>query len=284
MSLTSSPAPGTTLNASPDVHDRRDRGQVVLAGGVVAAGHRLRGRGEREQRVAPAVGRRARVRGAAVRAHAQRAGGLAAHDDALLPVGRARAALEAEAGVEAGEALGVGELGGPPLLVADQQQGDLGVVLRPRGERPQHAEREHDAALHVDRAGADELVADALERAVRGVRDHGVEVAEQQDAAAALAVEAGDQVVGVVGRRAGDVLELGVVGRERGAHRRALLRPVTVARGRGDGDERLELARRAARDLLRALRDPLVHRPASYPATVYGRCPSCPRWRSSPAV
>ena len=98
---------------------------------------------------------------------------------------------------------------------------DLGVVLRARGERAQDAEREHDAALHVDRAGADELVAVALER--RGGRRARSRCRGGRAAGCGRAPvprEPGDQVVGVVGGGAGDALELGVVGRERGADRR----------------------------------------------------------------
>ena len=47
--------------------------------------------------------------------------------------------------------------------------------------------------------------------------------------------------------------------RERGADRRALLGAADVARGRGDADERLELALRPRGDLPRAVPDPVVH-------------------------
>jgi formamidopyrimidine-DNA glycosylase len=170
----------------------------------------------------------------------------------------------------------VAERGGPPLLVADQQQRDLGVVLAALGERAHDPEREHDAALHVDRAGADQLVAVALQRAVGLVRDHGVDVAEQQDAAAAGAAEVDDEVVGVVGRRAGDALEARVVGRERRADGDALVGAVAVAAGRGDGHERLQLARRAAGDLLRALGDPLIHGQRTLPGYRLRAMPELP--------
>ena len=49
--------------------------------------------------------------------------------------------------------------GGPPLLVADEQERRLGEVGGPGGERAQGAEREHHAALHVDGARAEQLVA-----------------------------------------------------------------------------------------------------------------------------
>ena len=71
----------------------------------------------------------------------------------------------------------------PPLLVADEQQHDLGVGVRALGERAQGPEGEHDAALHVDGARADQPVAVAGQRLVVVVRDDRVEVAEQQDPA-----------------------------------------------------------------------------------------------------
>ena len=123
------------------------------------------------------------MRGAAVRLDLDRARGLAAHDDALGALGRELARLEAQARVPAGEALRVGERRRPPLLVADEQQRGLGERVAARGERAQHAEREDDAALHVDRAGAEQLLAVARERLVVLVADHRVDVAEQQDAA-----------------------------------------------------------------------------------------------------
>ena len=74
----------------------------------------------------------------------------------------------------------------------------------------------------------------------------------------------------------------GLVGQQRGADGGALLRAAHVARGRGDADERLQLALGArARSAARTCPDPVVH--AATQATVYGRCPSCPRWRSPPA-
>ncbi len=123
------------------------------------------------------------MRRAPARVDADRARGLAAHDHALLAVGRELAGLEAQAGVPAGEALGVQERRRAPLLVADEQQPDLGEVLGALLERAERAEREHDAALHVDGAGADQPLAGAGERLVLGVGDHGVDVAEQQHAA-----------------------------------------------------------------------------------------------------
>src|SRR3954449_12976339 len=108
-----------------------------------------------------------------------RARGLAAYDDTFVGPDELPG-LEAEDGVEAGEALDVAELGGPPLLVAHEQQRQLLVALGMLGERPQRAEREHDPALHVDRPRADELLARALERLMFGVRHDGVVVPDEQ--------------------------------------------------------------------------------------------------------
>ena len=77
--------------------------------------------------------------------------------------------------------------------------------------------REDVAALHVDAAGADQLLADALQRLVLGVRDDGVDVADQQRLAAAGAVQAGDQILGVAGRGARDALDRRLVGQQRRA-------------------------------------------------------------------
>ena len=99
---------------------------------------------------------------------------------ASSPARRALAGLEAEAGVEAGEALGVAEGDRAPLLVVHQQHGGLGVQLGPPGQLAHHAQRQRHAALHVDGARAGQAVAVALERPVRAVRHDGVEVAEQQ--------------------------------------------------------------------------------------------------------
>ena len=58
-------AAGDDVERVAGVQHGRHRGQAVGAVGRVARGDGLRGGGEREQRVAAAVGRRAGVRGAA---------------------------------------------------------------------------------------------------------------------------------------------------------------------------------------------------------------------------
>jgi hypothetical protein len=199
------------------------------------------------------------VRGAPLRADLDRPGGLAPHDDALGAVRRQLPGLEAQAGVPAREAGGVRERRRAPLLVAHEQQRDLGEVAAPLGERAQHAEREHDAALHVDGARAEQVVAVAVQRLVMRVRDHRVGVAQQQEPAPAAPAQAGEQVGRVPGGGAGRPLHRRIRGQQRGADRRALLRAVDVARGRRDRDERLQLALRAARDLRRLPLHPGIH-------------------------
>jgi hypothetical protein len=103
------------------------------------------------------------------------------------------------------------------------------------------------------------VVAVAPQRPVVGVRDDGVDMAEQQDAARAAPAQAREQVRGVGGGGARRPLHLGLGGQQGRADRRALLRAVHVARGRGDGDERLQLALRAAPDLRRLPLHPGLH-------------------------
>jgi hypothetical protein len=153
----------------------------------------------------------------------------------------------------------VGERADAPLLVAHQQQRGLGEVLRARGQGAQHAEGEHVAALHVHGARADQAVAVAVQRTVVGVRDDRVDVAEEEDALRAGPGHAEEEVGRVVRRRAREVLDRGLVGRQRGGDRRGLLGAVDVAARRGDGDERLELALGAAGDRVGVGGDPVAH-------------------------
>jgi hypothetical protein len=88
----------------------------------------------------------------------------------------------------------VGEGGRAPLLVADEQERGLRERVPAPGERAQHAECQHDAALHVDGARAEELLFVARERLVVRVADHRVDVAEQQDPARAVAGHLQQQV------------------------------------------------------------------------------------------
>jgi len=196
-----------------------------------------------------------------VRAHAQRAGRLAAHDDRLVAVGGQLAALEAQAGVPAREALRVDEVADAPFLVADEQQRDLLEVVRAPRELAQDAERQDVTALHVDAARADEQARVALQRAVDLVRVDSVDVAEQQHAAAAAAAQGQDQVVGVVVRRAGGALDLRLGGRQRPRDRERLLRARDVTRRRGDRHQAIELLLGPSGDPLGALCDARLHSP-----------------------
>src|SRR4029453_1043826 len=112
---------------------------------------------------------------------------------------RALAALEAEAGVEAGEALAVGERSGAPLLVVHEQYHPPPLQLPPRRELAHQAEGERPAALHVHGPGAGQAVALALDRPVRVVGDHGVEVAEQEELGGSSPAETAHEGAGVAG-------------------------------------------------------------------------------------
>jgi hypothetical protein len=240
------------------VHDRRDRAETIVSGRVVRGGDALRGRRQRQQGVAPLVGRGAGVRREPVRAHAQGAGRLALDDDAL-PRLVELAGLEAQHGVHVGEGLRVREPADAPLLIVDEQQGHLGVRLGPRGERAQDADRQDHAALHVDRSGADQAVTGALERAVRLVRDDRVEVAEQQELSLARPSQAQQKIGRVARGGAWDPLRLRLRGCKRGAQRDGLLGARDVAGRRGDRHECLELAFGVPGDLGRRGFHPGVH-------------------------
>ena len=227
-----------------------DRGEADRPGGLVPFGHGLRRRGKGQERVRALVGRGARMRGAPRRGDAQRARGLAAHDDALVALRRALAGLEAQAGVPVAERLGVAQGPGPPLLVDHEQQRELGEVLGPAGELAQDAEGEDDAALHVHRARAVEAVALAAQRLMSLVGDDGVEMAEQQHPLAPRPGHPGDEVGGLVRRRARRAGDLGLVRRERGGYGDGLVGAPDVTARRGDGHERVELALGVAGDAL----------------------------------
>ena len=171
-------AAGHDVERLAGVEDRRDGGQAVGAGGVVAGGDGLGGGGERQQRVAPAVGRRAGVGGAAAGGHAHRPRRLAAHDHGVL-ARRRSARRPRSTGTRRSRRSGRRARGRPSATPRRTR-----AAARPRavglgalGERAHDADREHVAALHVDRPRADELAALAVQRPVAVVRDHGVHVA-----------------------------------------------------------------------------------------------------------
>ena len=104
-------ARGHDVERVAGAQDGRHGGQVRRAVRVVLGGDDLGGAREREQRVAAAVGRRARVGAAPARLDAHRARGLAARRRRPRRRRRELAGLEAQARVEAGEALDVAEVG-----------------------------------------------------------------------------------------------------------------------------------------------------------------------------
>src|SRR3954453_15765757 len=282
-SATSSPLSGTTLNASPDrmtvgttVRRSAPSGSCRPASAWAApasAGRALMPRCGAEPECAErpcavtwtvAAALRLTITRSRPAVAARRRDGRARldlDDPPLAAVVGAPAALEAQARVVPREALDVRERADPPLLVAHAQQRGLGDVLAPVGERAQDSERDDVAALHVDRSGADEPVFLAPQRPVVPVRDDGVDVAEQQHPLRSRAAETDEQIRRVVGRRARDALDLRLVRRERGGDRGGLLGAGDVAAGRGDGDQRLELARGARGDRVGVGLDPVVHRP-----------------------
>ena len=228
-------------------HDRRDGRQPVVARGSVVRGDELRRLREREQRVDAAVGR-PRVRLAPVRAHAQRPGGLALDHDRVMAVLGQLPGLEAQAGVEALEPRDVAEGRRAPLLIADEQQRRLAELGRPRCQRTQGAEGEHDAALHVDRAGTGEPVARLGHRAVGAMRDDRVDVADEQQPAGPGPEQAQHEVGRMLGRGARETLGGRLLGRQRGGDRQRLLGSSDVTRRRRDADERAQLALRPRGD------------------------------------
>ena len=214
---------------------------------------------ERQQRVRALVGSAAGVGRPADGDRPQRAGGLAAHNDALLPGRTPLARLEAQAGVVSGEPRHVRELLGAPLLVGDQQQGELGEQLGPLRELARDPDRQHHPALHVGGPRPVEPVALAAQRPVVVVADHRVQVPEQQQPAAPGPGDPGDQIIRPAGSRAGHPLEAGHGRENRRAHRDHLLGPAKIARRRGHRDQRLELALGPVCDFARRSRYELIH-------------------------
>ena len=149
----SSPAPGTTLNASPERITVGTAVRWAAPCGSCARGDELRGLGEREQRVAAAVRRGAAVGAAAVRGDVDRARRLAPDHDALVGAGEL-ARLEAQARVEAGEARRRGRSRRCATPRRRRAAARAARRARARGERPQRADGEDVAALHVDAAAS----------------------------------------------------------------------------------------------------------------------------------
>ncbi|CAB5029572.1 unannotated protein [freshwater metagenome] len=100
---------------------RRHSRQSLRALWIAQRVDQLRRLGKREQRADTLLGRASAVCGAAVSDQPERAGSFALDDDGIVTVCAPLASLEAEAGVEAGEARPVGELSAAPLLIVDEQ-------------------------------------------------------------------------------------------------------------------------------------------------------------------
>ena len=130
-SQTSSPAAGTTLNASPARTTVGHRGQPVGAGRVASPRRPAAPpRPARAGRCGPSPAPSPECAATPRATHPQRRRRLALRDHRLLPAGSELAGLEAQAGVVAGEAGRVAEAAGPPLLVDDGEQRELGEALR----------------------------------------------------------------------------------------------------------------------------------------------------------
>ena len=110
-----------------------------------------------------------------------------------------------------------------PFLVGHEQEGDLRERLRAGREGIEHAEGQHHAALHVDRARADQAVILALEGAVGVVRHDRVDVAEKGHPLGSGAADPRQEVRRVPLGRGRKSLGLGVGGEERRAERHGLL-------------------------------------------------------------
>ena len=285
MSLTSSPVARHDVERLARVQHGGDGGQAVRPVGVVAARDRLGGRGEREQRVAPAVGRGARVRGAALGAHAsasrppcgarRRRPRRRACARRPRSRGRRRSRRSAPRGRTAPSAT-------PRRRpAAARPRRSPPSARRARASRRARARRRPSCRPCPSRPACRRRArAGGARRATTTVSRWPSSRIRRVPAPAIRATMSCAWPGEEHGMRSnGDG-----VGQQRGADGGALLRAPLVARGRGDADERLELALGAPPDLMRAPRDPVVHDRPRYPATVYGRCPSCLRWRSSPAV
>ena len=224
-SQTSSPAAGTTLNASPE---RRIVGTAVRRSGpsaAEAAATRWAAVASASRALRPRCGAEPECAGRPCACTRSVPAALRFTITASSPGRRALAGLEAEAGVEAGEALGVAEGDRAPLLVVHQQHRGLGVQLGPPGQLAHDPQRQRHAALHVHRPRAAQAVALALERAVLAVGHDRVEMAEQQQPRLALPAQPPDQVRGVPLGGAGRALDLGLRRQKGGTERNRLVGP-----------------------------------------------------------
>ena len=177
------PSPGTALIASPGAHHRRHDAERLGAGRVVHGGERpARRRRGRAGRCGPRRGWRRSGRRRPRASTRIAAAALRLTTTASVPSASRSPPSKQRQASKPREARAVDEGRGPELLVVDEQQRDLGEAAGALGERPQHAERERVAALHVDRARAEQAVAVDRRRAMALVGDDGVEVADEQQA------------------------------------------------------------------------------------------------------
>ena len=177
-----------------------------------------------------------------MRLHVQRGRRLALHDHRLVTRLGALAGLEAQAGVEAREALCMGKGRGAPLLVVHEQDRGLGEQLGPRCKLAHDPQRQRHPALHVDSARPGEAVALPRERTVGIMRDNRVEVSEQQHSRLAASPQPAHEVARVFGRGALQPLDLNLRGQKGGRERHAFLGPFQIARRRRHPHQGLELA------------------------------------------
>ena len=226
------PAAGHDVERLARVQHGRHGGQVVRPVRLVARGDGLRRGGEREQRVAPAIRRRARMGGASARVDLDRAGRLAS---TTTPSSPSRRRSPASKHRHASQPAKRSAWANGAVRHSSSQTSSSAASAKSarRGQRAQRAQRQHDAALHVDGAGAEQPLAVALQRLVVRVGDDGVDVAEQQDPPAARCRAAAPAGPARGGRGAGRPLDLGLGGQQRGADRGALLAPWTSP----DGEE-----------------------------------------------
>ena len=228
-------AAGHDVERVAGAQDGRHGGQVRRAVGVVARRRRpARPRPSASSALRPRSGRGAGVR-ASGRARSTWIvpGRLAAHDDAVVAVRRALAALEAQARRPSRRSARRGAKSArAPLLVADEQQRELARSARGRWASARIAPSASTTPPFMSTLPEPTSCSPSrVERPVLGVRDDGVEVAEQQDRLRAGAASGGRRRSWrVAGARARDALDLRLVGQQRGAHRRALLGAVHVAR------------------------------------------------------
>ena len=205
-SAMTSPAAGTTLNASPErmivgtdvsASSPPGRGVAAIACAAVASA---------SSALTPLSGADAGVRLAAVRAHAQRPGRLAL-DDRPPPPPPARAGPPRSTGRRRSRrsARAWRERDHPPLLVVDEQQRDLGERRRARRPRPARAGRRRRARRRPSCRPSPTRRAARPRASAAGGRACGTTVSRwpsEQHPPLSVAAHARDEVVGVAGRRA----------------------------------------------------------------------------------